>query len=117
MQEQLICMVRALKIVNRISIMSTKFEEIAQRKLLLKKISSNTQEEIVVKLGKPYWVDEGIEAACPVVIENFLNEQKIIVGVDFINAIESALKFVDSYLSGRESEYIICWLDGEPYFD
>jgi hypothetical protein len=97
--------------------MTSSFDVIAERTLLLVNSADGVRQEITVQIGRPYWVEAGIEAACPVAILGLLDRRDDIRGVDLLNAIESALKFVHKYLSGREPELRVCWADGENYFD
>lgn len=47
-------------------------------------------------------------------IEGMLSGPSDIHGMDLLNAIECALRFINSYLKGS-SEGSICWPSGEPY--
>jgi hypothetical protein len=97
--------------------MSSEFDLVAERTLILVEAASGARREIKIQIGKPYWTEAGVEAACPVAILGLLERRDDIRGVDLVNAIESALKFVQQYLSGREPDVQVCWADGEPYFD
>lgn len=86
---------------------------IAERELLL--IDDKGQRKRVsVKLGKPYWVDEGIEAVCPVFIEGMLGSPSDISGMDLFDAVECAINFVNSYLKNNPAGSL-SWPSGEPY--
>lgn len=87
---------------------------IAERQLLL--VAEGQRKPVLVKLGQPYWVEEGIEAACPVFVEGMLSSSSDIHGVDFLDAIECAIRFVNSYLKDNP-EGTVCWASGEPYVD
>ena len=87
------------------------FEVIAERELVwLGK--DNDQTTIVVRIGRPYWVEE--DAACPVSISGMLEPKVDIRGIDLLHALEMALLFADSFLSDPEKRRI-AWPSGEPY--
>jgi hypothetical protein len=69
---------------------------------------------VTVKLGEPYWVEEGIAAACPVFIEGMLSAPSDIHGMDLLHAVECALRFINSYLK-YNPEGSIYWPSCEPY--
>lgn len=97
--------------------MQSDFEVIVERKLILLHFASNIEKEIVVRIGRPYWTELNVEAACPVAIVGMDERREDIHGIDPLNALELAIKFVDQLLSGREPTEQIKWPDGEPYFD
>jgi hypothetical protein len=87
---------------------------IAERSLLLVESGTGQRKPVSVKLGQPYWVEEGIEAACPVFIEGMLSAPSDIHGMDLLDAVECALRFINSYLKDSP-EGSICWPSGDPY--
>lgn len=87
---------------------------IAERSLLLVESGTGQRRPVTVKLGQPYWVEEGAEAACPVLIEGMLSGPSDIYGMDLLDAVECAIRFINSYLKGG-SEGNLCWPSGEPY--
>lgn len=92
-----------------------KMNVIAERELFLVE-TGGQRKPVVVKLCQPYWIEEGVEAACPVFIEGMLSGSSEIYGMDLFNAVECAIRFVNSYLRGN-SEGTLCWASGEPYVD
>ena len=89
---------------------------IAERKLLLKDSTSATSQEISVQIGFPYWVIPEVEAACSVAIRGLDRTYRDIRGCDFIQAIELALKFMESEIQNLNTEQkTVCWPDGEKY--
>lgn len=91
------------------------FEILAERSLLLRNKATNTTEELRIVLGMPYWVQEGVSAACPVSIVGLIGRVNDIEGIDFMNAIELSLSFIDRLLSNPPSEKEVLWPDGESY--
>jgi hypothetical protein len=93
------------------------FEVLAFRELLLHSKSTGTNENIKITLGKPYWVEEGISAACPLVIDGLIGRLPDIVGIDFMQALQLALSMSENILNSVNGEKSVLWLDGEPYSD
>jgi hypothetical protein len=96
-------------------VQSPNFEKIAERELLLGDNETDQQVPIVVKLGKPYWIEPGIEAACPIAIDGLLERRKDIRGIDLIQALELALKFAASFLANPPQGKTILWPSGEVF--
>ena len=88
----------------------------AERSLLLVESATGQRKTVTAKLGQPYWVEEGVEAACPVFIEGMLSGPSDIHGMDLLDAVECALGFINSYLKDSP-EGTLCWPTGEPYAD
>ena len=91
------------------------FEVLAIRELLLHHEATGKTEKIKVTLGKPYWVEEGVSAACPLVIDGLAGRMPDIVGVDFMQALQLALSLIESILQSVQGEKSVKWPDGEPY--
>jgi len=74
-------------------------------------------EEITIKIsiGRPYWIQEGFEAGCPVTFEGLYGKQPDIRGIDPIDSLRNAIKLIDSLLSGAQTEHELLWPDGEPF--
>ncbi|MFC5771124.1 DUF6968 family protein [Thauera sinica] len=87
---------------------------IAERSLVLVENGTGQRRPVTVRLGQPYWIEEGIEAACPVLIEGMLSGASDIYGMDLLDAVECAVRFVNSYLKDS-SEGSLCWPSGESY--
>lgn len=85
------------------------------RKLLFVDSETGETKSVTVKLGQPYWTEEGVEAACPVLIEGMLSRQSDIYGIDFLNAIELAIQFINTYLACHAGQ--LRWSSGEVYED
>ena len=87
---------------------------IAQRSLLLFDTSAGETTRVEIKLGRPYWTQQDLEAACPVVVEGLLLLPTEVHGIDPLNAIQNAILFVDSCLAGNLQGQLL-WPDGQPY--
>jgi hypothetical protein len=90
-------------------------EILAERVLSLRDKVEGTSVEIRVVLGMPYWVQKGFAAACPVSIEGLTGRVRDIEGIDFMNAIELSLAFVESILSSLPPGKEVQWPDGAAY--
>ena len=86
----------------------------AERSLLLVESGTGQRRPVTVRLGQPYWVEEGVEAACLVRIEGMLSGPSEIYGMDLLDAVECAIRFVNAYLKNC-SEGNLCWPSGESY--
>jgi hypothetical protein len=93
------------------------FEVLAFRELLLHNTTTDLNEKIKVTLGQPYWIEEGISAACPLVIDGLIGRLPDIVGIDFMQALQLALSMSENILNSVNGEKSVLWLDGEPYSD
>jgi len=93
------------------------FEILAVRDLLLHNQATGKSEKIEITLGKPYWVEDGISAACPLVIDGLVGRVPDIVGIDFMQALQLALSLVENILQSVQDEKSVHWPDGEPYSD
>lgn len=101
----------------------TKF--IAERKLLYSLKDSDERNELIIRIGIPYLIKEGMVdfpvgegcAGCHVEIEGideeFLEE---VYGADTIQALHLASD-IDPFLKRLEKKYDLYWLTGEPYFE
>lgn len=93
------------------------FPVLLERHLVVKRIGGAEAREIAIQIGQPYWTEESVEAACPVAIQGLLGRVQDIRGIDFIDAISLAIKFVDATLSGMRTSHDFFWPDGEAYFE
>jgi len=78
---------------------------------------NGARTEITIQIGQPYWIQRDIEAACPVAIKGLLDDIEDIRGIDFVDAVSLAIKFVDVTLAGMRDSRRFLWPDGEDYFD
>lgn len=97
--------------------MMMNFEKIVERQLKLADEVTGAQTELSVEVGRPLWTEEHIEAVCPVFIRGWMNAPMDIYGSDLLNALECALRFVNSELSNISSPKRVLWPNGESYFD
>lgn len=88
---------------------------LAERGLILEQ-KDRTKKNITVRLGKPYWVVEGREAACPVAIQGLYDNLADVHGVDLYQALELAVQLVNTLLVAAASkQQKLLWPSGERY--
>ena len=72
--------------------------------------------DIAIQIGVPYWVEKDVEAACPVAIRGMMEDLQDMHGVDFLQVLELAIGLANQMLlHQKNTEYRVCWPDGEPY--
>jgi hypothetical protein len=91
------------------------FPILAERTLLLVEGKSKQSVRLRVVIGKPYWIEEGISAACPIAIHGLVGRVQDVHGVDLFQALELAIGLANSLLSSIPPEKVLVWPDGEPY--
>jgi hypothetical protein len=96
-------------------IMEQKFEIIAERVLILSDIETHQQKEIKIQIGRPYWTDPGLEAACPVAVEGLIERRNDIRSIDPLHALELAISFAKSFTSNIPKTQRLSWPSGEEY--
>jgi hypothetical protein len=91
------------------------FECIAERVLYVRAADGGLGTKVTIRIGKPYAIDDGQNAACPVEIDGLIGRTRDIVGIDPIHALHSAIKFTDKFISEISPTKVLLWPDGEPY--
>ena len=97
--------------------MKMSFDKIVDRQLKLADEATGVHTELSIEVGRPSWTEVDIEAVCPVFIRGWMNAPMDIYGSDLLNALECALRFVNSELSNISSPKKVLWPNGESYFD
>jgi len=97
--------------------MENKVDWIAERSLVMVVTSTGERVNLLVQIGRPYWIEVDSQAACDVRIEGLMPEAKRSYGIDPFQAIQSSMIFIDSYLSGVAKKNQIEWPDGELYIE
>lgn len=90
---------------------------IAERKLLFAPKGTQALKEFVIRIGMPYWVEDGI-AACPVEWDGLFEKAELADarGLDLLQALHLAAD-VDALLEKLRSKYDFYWPSGEPYHE
>jgi len=98
---------------------------IAERKLLYSLKGGNTRKELVIRLGAPYFVQEGMVNfsvgekgcwGCHIEIEGLNEKYSEVYGADSLQAVNIASD-VEPFLKRLQEKYDLYWSSGEPYFD
>ena len=88
---------------------------LAERTLLMERDGDTKRTQIAVRIGQPYWREEGKWAACPLEIAGLYDNMGPMLGRDFYEALISALEFFDRYVRKTDPDTRYFWLDGTPY--
>jgi hypothetical protein len=97
--------------------MEDEFASVVERTLVLHDCETGQRSEIRLSIGRPYWVDPGMEAACPVAVYGSFGRLADIRGIDPMNALALAIQFLESLLKGMSETRTVYWPSGEKYFD
>jgi hypothetical protein len=94
-------------------------EEVIARRLLIIRgePGSGADYKVEISIGRPTTKEDG-EAHCNFWVLNERDNVSLhhaLVGVDEIGALESAMRFVNTYLERLTPSGELCWADGEPY--
>lgn len=93
------------------------FDKIIDRRLWLADVATGEKLEVCIEIARPYWVEVDIQAACPVFIRGVMSKALDIYGADLLNALECALRLINSELENLPPGKQLQWPGGEPYFD
>lgn len=79
--------------------------------------SRQSGQEILIKasIGKPFWIEAGVEAACSVTFEGLYGRQPDIRGIDPVDALRNAINLIELLFKAAADDYDLYWLDGEPF--
>lgn len=90
---------------------------IAERKLLFAPKGTRTRKELVIRIGAPYWIEDGV-AACPVEWDGLFKKDELADsrGMDLLQALHLAVD-VDALLEKLRGKYDFYWPSGDPYHD
>ena len=88
---------------------------IAERKLVAIDRATGERTPIVLRIAAPVpWGDDG-DAACNLEIAGMLENIKPVIGIDGVQALAEACRFLDLYLDGRRDRFDLRFPTGEPY--
>ena len=99
------------------------WQAIAERTLLMERHGDANRTQIAIRIGKPYWKEEGEWAACPLEFAGLDGNFGPIPGSDLYDALISALEYFDRYTRPTDpaTRYFYpddtryFWPDGTPY--
>lgn len=92
------------------------WEVLVERKILMQEDGSDERHEIVLQVGRPYWIFEGKEAAWPIALRG-AGEDEIEhrYGRDPFEALSHAVRGINERFFGSQCGRFYFWPDGEPY--
>jgi hypothetical protein len=92
------------------------WELLVERKILMQRDGSDDRHEVVLQIGRPYWISEGEEAACPIVLKGD-GEDEIVHrhGRDPFEALSNAVRDINERFAGPQCGRFYFWPDGAPY--
>lgn len=93
---------------------SGNWQVIAERTLLMESEDDPKRRQITIKIGRPYWFEEGKEAACPMEIAGLSPDMPALHGEDIYMVLIFALDFFNNSYLRREGVRFF-WPDGTPY--
>ena len=90
---------------------------IAERKLIFVPKGTKTRKELTIRIGVPYWVEDGV-AACPVEWDGLFEKEELadMRGMDLLQALHLAAD-IDPLLEKLRNKYDFYWPTGESYHD
>lgn len=88
---------------------------LAERKLLVEEDEVEGRRETALRIGHPYWIDDGRHAACLVAVEGIRDDLPPIRGVDFVQALQLAIALGEQLLTSPPRGVRLFWPDGTPY--
>jgi hypothetical protein len=94
---------------------SGNWQVLAERALLMERDGDPKRRRITIKVGHPYWREEGKEACCPMEIVGLLPNMRALHGSDFYMVLIFALDFLNSTFMRPDSINRFFWPDGTPY--
>jgi hypothetical protein len=99
------------------------WQAIAERTLLMQQYGDANRTQLTIRIGKPYWRDDGKWSACPLAIDGLYGNIGPMLGRDSYEALISALEFFErhrrtsdpatNYFHPEDTRYF--WPDGTPY--
>jgi hypothetical protein len=87
---------------------------LAERTLLMER-DGDARRQITIKIGYPYWFEEGKEACCPMEVVGLHDNMGAWHGEDFYMVLIFALDFFNIYRRDPDETVRFFWPDGTPY--
>jgi hypothetical protein len=88
---------------------------VAERTLLMARKGKPKRRAISIRIGQPYWKEDGERAACPMEIAGSYGSVGPMSGLDSYMALVSALEFFERYVRKTDPDTRYFWPDGTPY--
>jgi hypothetical protein len=91
------------------------WQVIAERALLMERDGYPKRRRAVVRIGRPYWDEEGKRACCPIQLAGLFKTKNPEYGEDSYTALIAALEFFDDHVPRLDPDRRYFWPDGRPY--
>jgi hypothetical protein len=91
------------------------WQVLAERTLLMERAGDPRRRQITIKIGRPYWAEEGEMGACPIEIAGLYKNMGPMLSDDLYTALLMALEFFDRYIRRTDPDTRYFWPDGTPY--
>ena len=91
-------------------------DPIAERQLLYSVKGSDVRQELVICVGRPYWLEDHAAAACPIEWSSIYEELPDPQGADLLQALQLAAD-IDPWLDQLSKKYDFFFPNGDPYHD
>lgn len=88
---------------------------IAERRLQFSRKGEQNRQELVIRIGMPYWKEPEV-AACAIEFNGLFDEMPDICGIDTLQAVQLASNF-ENMLEKLSKKYDFFFHTGEPYFE
>jgi hypothetical protein len=88
---------------------------VAERTLLMERKGKPKRRTIAIRIGQPYWEEEGECAACPMEIAGSYGNVGPMSGMDSYMALVFALEFFERHIRETDPDTRYFWPDGTPY--
>lgn len=90
-------------------------DTLVTRELIVER-EDRSRQPVVIRIGKPYWVSENVEAACSLQIDGLYSKLADIRGVDLYQAVQLAMQLAETLLqSAALKKQRLLWPSGERY--
>jgi hypothetical protein len=94
---------------------SGNWEVLAERTLLMERDGETKRRQITIKIGRPYWEEDGEMASCPIDIVGLCKDMRPLHGEDFYMVLIFALDFFNLNFMNPDMGMRFFWPDGTPY--
>jgi hypothetical protein len=91
------------------------WQVIAERALLMERDGYPNRRRLVIRIGRPYWDEEGKRACCPIQLAGLFKSKRPEYGKNSYAALISALEFFDDHVPRLDPDIRYFWPDGRPY--
>lgn len=90
---------------------------IAERQLIFAPKGTNIRKELVIRVGVPYWLEDGV-AACPMEWDGLFDKSELSDsrGTDLLQALYLAVD-IEPLLRKLQNKYDFYWPNGDAYFE